>query len=189
MINIQIQLQKYDDTDIFVAVNTLKFNNNGVIQRYVGNELIKISIDSNDRRMIVERGYAPRTNSTNSGQIEVNTPSYYTIGKVPVTVINPDGGEAKGEFEYKNPDSHPAITNITKELEAPTTVESINGKNNIKVVRLNYKAQSNISILGSDFRENAKISIGDLAEISGKDIIPNLPGKLTFKMPIVDYER
>ena len=182
-------INDYDDNDLYVAVDTLKFNNNGVIQKYTGNELVKISVDSNDRRIIVERGYAPITNSDNSTQIEVNTPSYYTIGKVPVTVINPDGGSVASEFEYKNPDSYPVITNITKELEAPSKVENINGKNNIKVIRLNYKAQNNISILGTDFRENAKITIGDILEITPDKITPNLPGKLTFKMPIVDYEK
>lgn len=180
-------IQHYDDSAIYVPLNLLSYtDSNNQTSRYNGKELVKISIDSSARRMIIERGYAPQGNLINQGQVEVITPSYYTIGTVPVTIINPDGGEAVSTFEYKNPDSHPQITNITKELEAPTKVETIGDKKDIKVIRINYKGGSNISVIGTDFRENAKISIGDILEIPYSSITPNLPDKLTFKMPAVN---
>ncbi|WFD10522.1 IPT/TIG domain-containing protein [Tepidibacter hydrothermalis] len=149
---------------------------------YPGYELIRVEV--HDGRLIVERGYAPETKLISSEQMQLKTPSYYTIGKVPVTIMNPDGGSATGEFEYKNPDSHPQITEITREGQA-SIVDNINGKD-VKVVKVNYKGGSIISVKGSDFRENAKISIGDIMEIDYENINPDLPSKLTFKIDGVD---
>ncbi|SHK25556.1 IPT/TIG domain-containing protein [Tepidibacter formicigenes] len=179
------QITNYNDEEIYVPLNLLTYtDSNNQKEKYSGFELVKISIDLYARRVIVERGYSPETKFLNSGQIEVKTPSFYTIGIVPVTVINPDKGKAQGNFEYKNPDSFPKITEITRDGQA-SNLENINGED-IKVVKVNYKGNSIISIIGTDFRENAKISIGDLLEINYKDITPTLPNRLTFKMPEVD---
>ncbi|CAH2215089.1 IPT/TIG domain-containing protein [Tepidibacter aestuarii] len=179
------QIINYNDEEIYVSLRDVLVHNDGSgIEKYPGYELVKIKIDAYARRIIVERGYSPETNLLNSGQVEVKTPSYYTIGKVPVTIINPDKGEASGEFEYKNPDSFPKITEITRDGQ-PSVPDNINGKD-VKVVKVNYKGGSIISVIGSDFRENAKISIGDVMEIDYANITPTLPNKLTFKIDAVD---
>lgn len=148
---------------------------------YSGMELICFEIK--DRRLLVSRGYSPAVELINQGQLVVTTPSYYTVGEVDVTIINPDGGKAQGKFMYKNPDSKPVIINITKEGEDPKE-EKINGKD-VRVIKATYKGGHEISITGSDFRENAKISIGDVITINPAQITYMLPSKLTFKMPAV----
>lgn len=179
------QIINYNDEEIYVSLGDLLIHNDvSGNEKYEGYELVKIKIDAYARRIIVERGYSPETNLLNSGQVEVKTPSYYTIGVVPVTIINPDKGEASGEFEYKNPDSFPRITEITRDGQA-SVADNINGKD-VKVVKVNYKGGSIISVIGSDFRENAKISIGNIKEIDYANMTPNLPSKLTFKIDGVD---
>jgi len=102
---------------------------------------------------------------------------------VPVTVINPDGGVAEGQFEYKNLSSNPKITNITKEGELPSE-EEIDGRD-VRILRINYKGGNIISIIGEDFRDNAKVQISDVVTISPDSITYSLPNRLTFEMPSV----
>lgn len=172
----------YKDTELYIPVNLLKDNEGNF---YAGNELVRVYIE--DRRLIVERGYAPEVEYIDATHIIVKTPSYHTIGKVPVVIVNPDNGQAKGEFEYKNPDSNPKITNITKDGRSPDE-EKIEGKS-VKLVKVNYKGGNMISVIGSDFRENAIIQIGDALTINTNDITYQLPNKLTFKMPVVSEDQ
>ncbi|WP_053954767.1 IPT/TIG domain-containing protein [Inediibacterium massiliense] len=176
----------YKDETVYVPVGLLTYTDTaGEVHSYVnpnkGDEWIKFELS--DRRLFIERGYAPKVEYINSGQIVVHTPSYYTVGVVPVTIINPDGGEVATNFEYKNPDSKPKIINITKDGKNPV-LEKIDEKQ-VKLQKVSYKGGNIISILGSDFRENATIQIGDIV-IGAKDITYQLPNKLTFTMPLVD---
>ncbi|MBO8157936.1 IPT/TIG domain-containing protein [Thermosyntropha sp.] len=174
----------YDGTVKFIDVESLISTKDG-ITRYTGYELIKIRVE--DRRLIVERGYSPEAQLIRSTQLTVKTPSYYTVGQVPVVICNPDGGTASGSFTYKNPDSKPKIINITRDGKNPEDV-TVDGEN-IKVLNINYKAKSLITILGEDFRENAKVLIGDFMTISPQDIVYTLPGKLSFNLPVVEESR
>lgn len=169
----------YDNTVKYISINELK--NNG--EYCPGNELIRIEVK--DRRFIVERGYSKDVKYLNSTQITVETPSYHTVGKVPIFVINPDGGTGEAGFEYKNPDSHPVITNITKEGRDPIEEyrKEINGK--ARIVKVNSKGGNIIGVLGTDFREGAIIKISNILTIPEKDIDYGLPNKLTFKIPAV----
>ncbi len=169
----------YNDEAVYVPTNLLVNTKDSSL--YDGYELISLKVE--DRRLLVERGYSPSVEYKNEGKLIVYTSSYHTVGTVPVTVINPDGGEAGGEFEYTNPDSYPQITELTKDGE-PSKLENINGED-VKVIKVNYQGGNLISVLGSDFRENATISIGDVVTIPYTDMAPNLPNKLTFKMPAV----
>lgn len=169
---------KEDDGVVYFPTELLRGENN---TPYPGNELIRFEIK--DRRLLVERGYSPKVEFLNNGQLVVTTPTYYTIGPVDVIIINPDGGKASGKFIYKHPDSNPSIINVTKEGEDPRE-ENINGKD-VRVIKISYKGGHNISVIGNDFRENAKISIGDVATINPNQITYLLPSKLTFKMPQV----
>ncbi|WP_077369454.1 IPT/TIG domain-containing protein [Anaerosalibacter sp. Marseille-P3206] len=169
----------YDNTVKYIPVNLLKEGSN----QYDGKELIRVEVS--DKKFIVERGYSTDANYLNSTQMTVETPSYHTVGNVPVFVINPDGGTGEGKFEYKNPDSNPVITTITKEGRGPIEEyrEEING--NAKVQKVNNKGGNIISIEGTDFREGAVIKISNILTITEKDIDYNLPNKLTFIMPPV----
>lgn len=179
----------YEDNIVYVPVSILSYTDSeGESLSYVnatrGDEWIRFEVS--DRRLFVERGYAPVVEYVNSGQLVVHTPSYYTVGQVPVTVINPDSGEASSNFEYKNPDSKPKITNITKDGKNPS-LETVDGKE-MKILRMSYKGGNMVSVLGSDFRENATIQIGDILSIDSGKITYQLPNKMTFEMPAVGEE-
>lgn len=164
----------YDkDGVIYVPLETLKSGGS----KLQTNELVRLEVA--DGRLLVERGYANGAQLLGSQEITVKTVPYHTIGKVGVFVINPDGGAAKGDFEYKSPSSKPAIVNIQKDSKDP---EAISGE---RIIKATYKGGSAIKIIGQDFRENATIKIGNLAELGVGQISYSLPGELSFKMPAV----
>ncbi|MFZ5968841.1 MAG: IPT/TIG domain-containing protein [Bacillota bacterium] len=171
----------YNDIVAYVPVQLLSVDGNNQTY-YQGYEWIRFEVS--DRRLFVERGYAPQVEFKSSSQLVVTTPSYYTIGSVPVTVINPDGGEAEGEFEYANPDSKPTITNLMKDGRNPDT-ETVDGSET-RILKVTYKGGNIVAVIGTDFRENAVIRIGDILEINEQDITYEIPNKLTFTMPAVD---
>jgi len=107
----------YDGSVLFFPASLLEANNGTDEVNYPSGELIRLEIS--DRRLFVERGYAPEAEFIDSGHLVVTTPVYYTIGIVNVYVINPDGGMAQGEFEYKNPASKPAIVNLGCQGDLP----------------------------------------------------------------------
>lgn len=177
--------KNYDNTEKYIQLKAL-INRDNPSEHYQSNELIKINIilDTNDYRMIVERGYSPSTTLIRSDQIAVETPSYFTVGVVPVTVINPDGGTATGTFEYKNPQSNPVITNISRDSKQPRN--KIVNNQEVRILQMNYKGKSVVSVFGIDFRENANIQIGDIVAIEPGDISYTLPNKVSFTMPEVE---
>ncbi|WP_432662541.1 IPT/TIG domain-containing protein [Wukongibacter baidiensis] len=164
----------YNDEEVYIPVSMLK---NSTGSSYDGYELIRVWVE--DGRLFVERGYAPEVEYVSSEHIIVTTPSYYTVDTVPLTVINPDGGEGKTNFTYKNPDSSPKITNITKEGREPIE------KDGKKVLEVTYKGGNIVSVYGEDFREDAIIQISDILTIEKGDITYQLPNRLTFTMPEV----
>lgn len=175
------QTFSYDGKDRFFPLNQLQDVEG---KFYSGQELIRIRVVQDPgNRLRVERGFAPTARLISFSQIEVTTPAYYTVGKIPLAVINPDGGIASGSFTYRNPDSHPRITNIIRDEQQPQLLE-IEGKQ-VQVLRMNYKGNSLVSVLGEDFRENAIIKIGNLVTIQPAQITYTLPNKLTFTMPNV----
>jgi len=172
------RISGYDDSVRYIPMSMLTNQEGDYCSAY---ELVRVEVS--DRRLIVERGYSPQVEFINAGQLTVYTPSYYTVGKVPVTVINPDGGMAEGQFEYKNPASNPKITSITREGESPSE-EEIDGRD-VRVVRIDYKGGNIVSIIGEDFRDNAKVQISDVLSINPDSITYSLPNRLTFEMPSV----
>ncbi|MBF8982496.1 IPT/TIG domain-containing protein [Lutibacter sp. B2] len=186
-----------EDNTVYVPISLLEYKDvEGNISKYVngvrGDELIRFEVS--DRRLFIERGYAPTVKYGDGDRthIIVTTPSYYTIGVVPVTVINPDGGEANTTFEYTNPDTEPKIINITKDGKNPETIEELDKDTNIKmkkrIINLNYKGGNIVAVIGSNFRENATIQIGEIATIDKSKITYQLPNKLSFEMPNVGEE-
>ena len=169
----------YDDSRRFINMQNLI--RRGGSEQYTGYELLQVEVK--DRRLLVDRGYSPEVEWLRESQMVVNTPSYYTVGTVPVTLFNPDGGTASGTFIYKNPDSSPRIINITRDGVDPEETD-INGET-VRVLRMNYQGGSLVNILGEDFRENARVQIANILTIAPANINYTLPSKLTFTMPAV----
>lgn len=181
----QAIIHGYDDTVKYVPISMMKDNQG---QAYRGSELVKIEV--NDKRFLVERGYAPTVEFVSPRQLRIETPSYYTVGRVPVAVLNPDGGVAKTNFEYMNPDSRPTIIDIHKE-QIPAGQEIINGQT-VRVVRMNYKGGEFLHIQGTDFRSGVEVQISNLpnGKIGGNKIqltqgTGGQPDKISFEMPNV----
>lgn len=171
----------FNDEESFINTNLLKDNDGN---NYPFSELIKFSVV--DRRLIVERGFAPVVNYIGSTELSVIIPPYHTIGIVPLRVINPDGGVAQSNFEYRNPDSKPTIIDITNQNVSPVSETiTLDGEEiRARVIRVNYKGGNTIKIIGNDFRENASISIGEILDIGSNQIsFDGLPSLLTFEMP------
>lgn len=181
----ELNVTDYDDKELFIPINELKKGS----ESYNGYEYVRVKLEritgaTSTNRLRVDRGFSPETKLLNAGQISLKNPSYYTVGQVPVTLYNPDGGEASISFIYKNPDSNPTITNILRDKEEGYLVED--GR---KIVRVNYKGVNTIDVLGSDFRKPVKIKIGDMPEITtGIEYDPDeaISKRMTFKMPPVD---
>ena len=104
---------------------------------------------------------------------------------MPVFIINPDGGTGEGDFEYKTPDSKPAITNITRNGRDPIEEYRKEIDGTARILKVDYKGGSIISAHGTDFRAGATVNISNLLTITEKDIDYGLPTKLTFTMPPV----
>lgn len=177
----------YDDSEVFLPINILKDSEGNP---YNGYEYVRIALEKitgadNTYRLRVDRGYSPKASLVNSGHINVETPSYYTVGSVSVTVTNPDGGSASTTFQYKNPDSNPKITNILKDGEPGYQVED--GRT---IVEVNYLGGNLIEIIGEDFRKPVTIRIGDSIVIPRQivqyDPDESVSTRLIFTMPAVD---
>jgi hypothetical protein len=173
------QVYSYDDTPVYIDLGQLRLQGDENTS-YGGYELLKVSVE--ERRLVVERGYAPQVEMLSGRQLAVKTPSYYTIGVVAVRLYNPDGSQAQAQYEYKNPDSHPQIVNITRDGNEPQVI-TIGGQSR-RILKMDYRSRAVISVLGQDFREGARIQVGDLFNIESKDIDYELPGKLSFVMPL-----
>lgn len=116
-------------------------------------EYVRVNIE--DRRLFVERGYAPKVVYDNPSHVTVMTPSYYTIDTVPVTYTNPDGGKATTNFTYTNPASQPKIYDIKPKVSTED--------NTGFVVEGSVKGGWEFEIRGEDFREGATVSINGKA--------------------------
>ncbi|AOT70160.1 IPT/TIG domain-containing protein [Geosporobacter ferrireducens] len=172
----------YDNTVKYIPLSLMK--EISTEEAYNGKELVRVEVT--DRRLFVERGYAPNAEYVSPQQVRVETASYYTVGKVPVVIINPDGGKGTGGYEYKYPDSRPRIIDILKE-GVPAKTEVMNGET-VRVLRMTYKGGNIVTITGEDFREGATVQISDVAKITADRIdydISSQPNTLTFEMPNV----
>lgn len=114
-------------------------------------ELFLVEVDATAGRFYVERGYAPRVKYDNSTHLNLDTPSYYTIGAVSATVFNPDGGYASTTYTYKNPASKPIIRLVKPQTLMDTGTEWM--------VEASVKGGITIEIKGYDFRNGVKVYI------------------------------
>lgn len=156
----------YDDSDIYLPMEMLRNEvSSGVYEYYHPNgyevadtsiwnnkiyEYIKISIE--DRRLFVERGYAPDVEYVSGTRLTVVSPSYHTIDPVPLTVTNNDGGQATVTFTYTNPDSEPKI------LEVNPYTDSVDGT--YHQIEASIQGGIEIEVVGLDFRDDVVAYIG-----------------------------
>lgn len=113
-------------------------------------EYIRVSVE--DRRLIVERGYAPKVEFISATRLTVVSPSYHTIDPVPLTVTNNDGGKATATFTYTNPDSAPTILHINPYVKSADA--------SYFEVQASIQGGVEIEVVGLDFREGVKAFIG-----------------------------
>lgn len=137
-------------------------------------EYIKVYIS--DRRMFVERGYAPKVVRENENHVTVYTPAYYTIGKVDMKYVNPDGGSAIKAFEYTNPASKPKILKIEP--------QTLNYDEKMWLVESSVLGGIDIEIIGTDMREGLSVTIGD-KKATVKELTTKVVGGTTYDLAIV----
>ncbi len=137
-------------------------------------EYIKVYIS--DRRMFVERGYAPKVVRENENHVTVYTPSYYTIGKVDMQYINPDGGSASKQFEYTNPASVPKIFRIEP--------QTLNHDEKMWLVESSVLGGIDIEIIGKDMREGLTVTIGD-KQAKVKELTTKTIGGTVYDLVVV----
>lgn len=162
----------YDGRDVLIPAGMLKkgsdyyvpfgykYEDRKVYNRENDYEFIRVRVDRTDKRLIVERGYAPRTSLKSEGEVALRTPSYYTIGEVDVTIYNPDGGRAKTKYTYTNPASRPIIESAKPmDIVAPNTVENESNEE-IRIVQASVQGGTQVEIVAKDLREGARLYFG-----------------------------
>lgn len=150
-------------------------------------ELIRISNDGT--HLLVEAGYArwATIRGDDPTIIDLKTPSYHTVGEVPLLIKNANlDDEFSGTFTYTNPVSKPRISNILREGQGIAS-EMVNNSL-IRPIRVNYKGGNTVTIVGSDFRENVKVIIGDLEVIDADALDTQIPGQISFIVPAAGEE-
>ncbi len=137
---------------------------------YEGYELIKIKIDNKERVIEVERGYSPSVSLIRSGQLQVWTPSYFTISPsgVTVTVINPNGysSTARQKFEYTNPVVELRMTDIVDVTEKKRVIE---GTLEYDIIESTADVGITFTIRGTGFTEPLRVKIGG----QDAEVLPN----------------
>jgi len=152
----------YDDSEVYfpaemLIADTTYYTPNGYPDgdgsSYSGKIFEYVRMYIEDKRLMVERGYAPKVEYDNVTHMVVTTPSYYTIDPVNMTITNPDGGQVSAQFTYTNPDSNPKIYSIgAKTISPDQTYWMVEGA---------VDGNIEIEILGLDIRENAVVRVGE----------------------------
>lgn len=119
---------------------------------YSGNVYEYVKLEIADRRLIVERGYSPRVTYNNENHVTVYTPSYYSIGSVPMTYFNTDGGKVTKDFIYTNPASEPKLLTVEPKI--------LSFDESKWLIETSVDGGIDIEIIGSDFREGVEVFIG-----------------------------
>ncbi len=178
----------YDDTDVYLPAEMLIsdetfYTPNGYTEgdgsSYSGKVFEYIRVYIEDKRLLVERGYAPKVSYDNSTHIVVTTPSYYTIDTEDMKIINPDGGTVKSSFQYTNPDSHPKILSVEAKLISPDK--------SYYMVEGAVSGNIGIEILGTDFRDNISVRVGSknatIEEVTTKNVDGIIYDALVVSVP------
>ncbi len=129
---------------------------------YPYQELVKIWIDPVDKRLIIERGYAPEAVVEATG-VRLRTPQHYIVGPVDVLAINPDGetGLSPVKFTYTNPLMDMKMTDIIDTSPEKTLVSEAGIKPHY-VIEATTKIELKFSIIGQGFTQDSEIKIGGI---------------------------
>lgn len=139
-------------------------------------------------RLVVERGFAPKTKYFNEGAVSVYTPMYYAIGEEPIIYYNPDGerGSSTKNFKYINPPIRPIIEDIIDVEKIPANSPE---KGNYYKIGPIGNVGRNFTIIGSGFGEGIQVKIGGVDaerfEIVNENTIrvkaPEKPGGIEYE--------
>lgn len=129
---------------------------------YPYQELVKIWIDPVDKRLVIERGYAPEAVAEANG-VRLRTPQHYIVGPVDVLAINPDGekGLSPVKFTYTNPLMDMKMTDIIDTSPEKTLVSEAGIKPHY-VIEATTKIELKFSIIGQGFTQDSEIKIGGI---------------------------
>lgn len=181
----------YNDDIVYVPLGMLKekdgtnyyvpFGIKGVDPSvYSGQAYEHIRLEIAERRLFVERGYAPRVTYNNENHVVVYTPTYYTIGLVPMTFFNTDGGKATRNFTYTNPDSEPKIFKVEP--------QEISFEKDRWLVNSSMEGGIDIEIIGQDFRKNASVYIGSY-KATVKELTTKEVGGVTYDLIVANVPK
>ncbi len=154
-------------------------------------EWLKIAIDRDQKRLFVQRGFAPRVTLQNANYITLLTPSYYTIETVDVFVYNPDGSFDSTPFTYKNPASSPIIESVEPfRVSLKNTVENETDEDQ-RLVESSVSGGALIEIIGRDLRDGARVYLADKeAKVEGfRDDADNDRQVITIRIPAGKLEQ
>lgn len=144
----------------YININSLQ-DKDDPSQYYDGYELMRVEISDKDKIILIERGYSPSTDLIRAGQLQVWTPSYYTISPegVAITVTNPDGNTdtANQKFEYTNPIVELKMTDITDVIEKK---EITDGGDSYYIIESTIDGEMTFSIVGNGFKSPLTVKIG-----------------------------
>lgn len=147
----------------------------------VNYDFMRVVLEEGDSgyRLVVERGFSPKTKFFNESSISLYTPMYYTIGAVPLTYYNPDGqrGVSQKQFTYINPPIRPVIEDIIDVEKIPANTPE---KGNYYKIGPIGNVGRNFTIIGSGFAEGIKVRIGGVDAESFEIINEN---KIKVKAP------
>lgn len=148
--------------DFYHPIDTKSTLHDGTTYENLIFEYIKIEID--DKRVFVDRGYAPKVKHNSANHLIVTTPSYYTVGVVPVLLNNPDFGTATSSFTYTYPASEPKIYYVGPREDSPDGTKYY--------TKRTVLGGTQIEVLGIDFREGIKAYIGEAeANIAERSVV------------------
>lgn len=157
----------YDNSEVYVPIGMLRTTSgeyyipSGLTDftEYTANpntykqpyEYVKVYV--NDRRVFVERGYAPKVVYESDAHVTVYTPQYHTIGQVKMLYTNPDKGTVSKQFTFTNPASVPKILKIEPQV--------LNFEKTQWLVESSVDGGIDIEIIGLDLRPNLSVTVGD----------------------------
>lgn len=148
-----------DDTRYFNVNELLDIKDN--TKAYPYSELVKLTVDQKEKRLVVERGYAPESVIESRG-IRLKTPQYHSVGLVDVVVTNPDGEQGKSPVKYKytNPLMDMSMIDITDESPEKIAVTPAGIEAPYFLIEATTQVELKFSIIGEGFTQDSIVKIG-----------------------------
>ena len=151
--------ENYKDDTVYLKASEL-IDKKDSSKKYPYEELIKVSVDQVERRLVIERGFAPTAKVEVRG-IKLVTPAYYTVGEVDVKVYNPDEefGVATSKYKYTNPLMKMEMNDIIETSPEKKLIEP-EGEDPYYLITATTQVQLKFSIIGSGFTKDSIVKVG-----------------------------